>query len=286
MLGSVGVYPEVWCTPCGRSARGGDLTFFFPGWSRALATIQEHSGDWLYAVEFLDAFGNMIHKVCLTPESDSEAFRWWVELNHAANPAAELSPYARFASRVDDSDAHCADDASLLSENDFRALLRRSVEAETSVQILVANEGLAQGARMAPNCLRDDGDWIYLGNDICGLQLRIGRPSDISFRWSSSSSDWVLKAYESEAASSALFAEEMSKNDFLFGAWEIIDLLSLEVPQKICNRSQFALLHPVSSQILPMKHTTLLSLAGIIAAAALVVSQLGAAEPNPALPAR
>ncbi len=198
MLGSVGVYPEVWSTPCGRSARGGDLTFSFPCWSRALATIQERSGDWLYAAEFLDAFGNMIHKVCLTPESDSEAFRWWVELNHATSPTAELSPYARFAPAVDDSDAHCEDDASVLSEDDFRALLRRSIEEETSVQILVANEGLAQGARMVPNCLRDDGDWIYLGDSGCGLQLRTGRPSQLSFRWSSSSREWVLKAYESE----------------------------------------------------------------------------------------
>ena len=198
MLGSVGTYPEVWCTPCGRNGGGGDLTFFFPYWSRAFVTIQEQSGDWLYSVEFLDTFGKLIHRVCLTPESDSEAFRWWVELNHAANPVAELSPYTRFPSCVEGPDAFCGKDASFLSENDFRALLRRLVETEISVQILVGNDGLVQGARMAPNCLRDDGGWIYLGDDDCGLQLRIGRPSQISFRWSSSSLDWVLKAYEPE----------------------------------------------------------------------------------------
>ena len=32
MLGSVGAYPEVFSTPCGRSARGGDFKFFFPNW--------------------------------------------------------------------------------------------------------------------------------------------------------------------------------------------------------------------------------------------------------------
>ena len=173
--------------------------FLFPYWSRAFVTIQEQSGDWLYSAEFLDTFGNLIHRVCLTPESDSEAFRWWVELNHAANPVAELSPYARFPSCVGDPDAFCEKDASFLSENDFRAFLRRLVETETSVQIFVGNDGLLQGARMAPNCLRDDGGWIYLGDDDCGLQLRIGRPSQISFRWSSSCLDWVLKAYEPEA---------------------------------------------------------------------------------------
>jgi Spy/CpxP family protein refolding chaperone len=51
--------------------------------------------------------------------------------------------------------------------------------------------------------------------------------------------------------------------------------------KKKCNLSGFALLHPASSKILPMKRTTFLSLAGIIGAAALVISQLAAADPNP-----
>jgi Spy/CpxP family protein refolding chaperone len=51
--------------------------------------------------------------------------------------------------------------------------------------------------------------------------------------------------------------------------------------EKTCNLSGFALLHPVSSKILPMKHAILLPLAAIIGVAALVISQLAAADPNP-----
>ena len=83
LLGTAGRYPEVWSTPCGRKARGGDLEFFFPPWSRAFATIEKESGSWIYAAEFVDSLRNVLHKIHLTAESDWEAFRWWVEINRA-----------------------------------------------------------------------------------------------------------------------------------------------------------------------------------------------------------
>ena len=57
VLGSIGGYPEVWCTPCGRSASGGNLRYFFPCWNRAFVTIEEQFGEWHYSVAFLDACG-------------------------------------------------------------------------------------------------------------------------------------------------------------------------------------------------------------------------------------
>ena len=134
--------PEVWCTPCGRSASGGDLRYFFPCWNRAFATIEEQSGEWLYLWPSSSTPArNVIHKVCLTPDSDLEAFRWWVGLNHAASPAAEISPYARSPSRVEGRPALCEEDVVLLSEQEFSALLRRTIQEEISIQIFVANEG-------------------------------------------------------------------------------------------------------------------------------------------------
>ena len=84
-----GGYPEVLTTPCGRSACGGEgeLKFFFPHWARAFASVERRARDWAYAVEFYDFRGDPIHKVFLTPESDLEAFRWWVGLNHAPDLA-------------------------------------------------------------------------------------------------------------------------------------------------------------------------------------------------------
>jgi putative heme degradation protein len=198
VMGSLGTYPQVWCTPCGRSACGGNLKYSFLCWSRAFVTIEEQSDNWHYSVEFLDAYGNVVHTIRLTPEADLEAFRWWVELNHAANPRAEISPHVRPPSRVEGPSDLCEEDLVALSRNDFVAVLRRMMQEEISIRILAGNDGLMQTAEMRPTHLREDAEWVYLADDSCGLRVRMGRLTEVLFRRSQSSSDWALKAYEPE----------------------------------------------------------------------------------------
>jgi hypothetical protein len=62
----------------------GSLEFDFRCWRRAIAIVEARPGGWLYAVEFSDSSGDVIHKICLTEQSDFEAFRSWVELNQTA----------------------------------------------------------------------------------------------------------------------------------------------------------------------------------------------------------
>ena len=200
VLGRVGVYPEVLTTPCGQSAGGGDgdFKFFFPQWARVFVTVEEHAGSWLYATEFQDACGEVIHKVCLTSESDLEAFRWWVELNQASNPSASFLRDMRSPSRVEGPAALCKGDARFLSGDDLRMLFRGMIETEVSVRISVGNEGLVQAARVRPNRLKEEGACVYLGDDESGLQLRVDRLAEVSLHCSLSSSNWILKAYEAE----------------------------------------------------------------------------------------
>lgn len=200
VLGSVGVYPEVLTTPCGRSDCGGDgeFKFFFPQWARAFVTVEEHAGSWLYATEFQDACGDVIYKVCLTSESDLQAFRWWVELNQASNPAPGFLRDMRSPSRVEGPAALCEGEARFLSGDDLRMLFRGMIETEVSVRISVGNDGLVQAARVRPDPLKEEGACIYLGDDESGLQLRVDRLADVSLHRSLISSNWMLKAYESE----------------------------------------------------------------------------------------
>lgn len=199
-LGVVGAYPEVLSTPCGRSACGGlgDLKFFFPNWARAFVTIEEQAGGWLHAVEFQDPWGEVIHKLFLMPESDFDAFRWWVEINHAPNPASECVREPRSPSRVEWPAAPCEGAVRFLSKDDFRGLLRRMIESEVSVRISVGNEGLVQTARVRPNRLKEDDGSIYLGDEATGIQLRVSRLAEVSVHRFCSSATWMLKAYESE----------------------------------------------------------------------------------------
>jgi putative heme degradation protein len=198
VLGKIGGYPEVWCTPCGRSASGGNLKFFFPCWSRAFVAIEKESGGWHYSVAFLDACANVLHTVCLTQDSDLEVFRWWVKLNHAGSPGAEISPHPRSPSRVEEPSGLCGGEAGQLSRQELSALLRRMIQEGISIQVFVSNDGLTQSAEMRPTHLREDEEWIYAADDSCGLRLRIARLTEIFFCGSSESSDWALKAFEPE----------------------------------------------------------------------------------------
>ena len=129
LLGTAGA-TEV-CPPLrSPNARGGDLEFFFPPWSRAFATIEKESGSWIYAAEFLDSLRNVLHKIHLTAESDWEAFRWWVEINRAPSPVAETTPYIRVRSGVGAGLASCEDEILPVSETVFRAMLRQIVQEE------------------------------------------------------------------------------------------------------------------------------------------------------------
>jgi putative heme degradation protein len=181
VLGKIGGYPEVWCTPCGQSASGGNLKFFFPCWNRAFVAIEEQSGEWHYSVAFLDACADVLHTVCLTQDSDLEAFRWWVKLNHAGSPGAEISPHLRPPSRVEESSGPCAGEAVQLSKQELSALLRRMIQEGISIQVFVGNDGLTQSAEMRPTHLREDEKWIYAADDSCGLRLRIARLTEIFF---------------------------------------------------------------------------------------------------------
>ena len=196
LLGTAGRYPEVWSTPCGRKARGGDLEFFFPPWSRAFATIEKESGSWIYAAEFVDSLRNVLHKIHLTAESDWEAFRWWVEINRAPSPVAETSPYVRVRSGVGVGLASCEDEILPVSETVFRAMLRQIVQEEFSVQVCLSNEGLAQRAEVSAKFLREKRDSLLLAAVNCGLQTRPGDLGEICFQRSRTSPGWALKAYE------------------------------------------------------------------------------------------
>ena len=93
VLGTICEYPEVDSVPCGHcgSAVDGSLEFDFTSWQRAVAVVEARGSGWLYAVEFFDGNGEVIHKICLTEQSDFETFRCWVELNQTI---ADIQPGA------------------------------------------------------------------------------------------------------------------------------------------------------------------------------------------------
>ncbi len=213
-IGTEGVYPEVLTTPCGQSACGGDgdLKFFFPSWASAFVTVEENAGHWSHGVEFPDFYGEVIHKVLLTSHSNLDAFCWWVDMNHAPNPAAGHAPESRSPCRVEGSAALCEEDIRLLSQDDFRRFLRGLIESEIPVRISVGNDGLVQTVRITPNRLQEDDVSIYLGGEKAGLQLRKDRLAEVSLHRLCGFSTWILKAHESEGFVACAIAPTRSQD--------------------------------------------------------------------------
>jgi putative heme degradation protein len=216
-----GAYPEVLTTPCGRNACGGEgeLKFFFPHWARAFASVERRARDWAYAVEFYDFRGDPIHKVFLTPESDLEAFRWWVGLNHAADLAVRQVRGLRSPPRIEGPGALCEADARLLSKQSFRRFLRRLIEAELPIRISVGNEGLVQTVRVTPDRLQEDAQSIYLGGERTGVQLRKDWLAEVSLHRSCSSFGWILKAHESEGFVACAIEPARGEDAELWDGW-------------------------------------------------------------------
>ena len=194
-LGHLGPYPEIWSTPCGQSGWDEDrgLKFFFSGWARGFVTVEQQVAGWLYAVEFQDFHGEVIHKVLLTPESNLDAFLWWLKINQASNCLSGSAPEKRSFDRVAGRAPFDVPRASQLSVDILRDLLRTMIETETRIRISVENDGLKQSLSITSSRLREDRSSIYFGDEETGLQLRLDQLSGIALHRSANPSTWRVQ---------------------------------------------------------------------------------------------
>ena len=192
-LGHLGPYPEIWSTPCGQSGWDEDrgLKFFFSGWARGFVTVEQQVADWLYAVEFQNFHGEVIHKVLLTPESNLDAFLWWLKINQASNCLSGSAPEKRSFDRV--RAPFDVPPASQLSVDILRDLLRTMIETETRIRISVENDGLKQSLSITSSRLREDRSSIYFGDEETGLQLRLDQLSGIALHRLANPSTWRVQ---------------------------------------------------------------------------------------------
>ena len=194
-LGHVGPYPEIWSTPCGQGGWDDDrgLRFFFSGWAHGFVTVEQQEAGWLYAVEFQDFHGEVIHKVLLTFESNLDAFLWWLKINQASNCLSGSAPEKRSFDRVTGRARFDVRRASQLSADILRDLLRTMIETETRVRISVENDGLKQSVSITSSRLREDRSSIYFGDEETGLQLRLDQLSGIALHRSANPSIWRIQ---------------------------------------------------------------------------------------------
>ncbi len=226
VLGTIRSYPGVLAAPCGHCACGEDGTteYHFASWSRASVSVEEQRSGWLYAVEFADHSGDVLHKICLTAGSDFEVFRSWVEL-HQGGPQ---KPAARFPDRMphagDASPSHPA--GILLSPASVPAILQRLMDEKRTAQFVIGNEGFVQGADLLPHAIRQDGQWIFANDEECGLHLRTARIAEVRRQrvcWRDGASNLIIRLHEPEgrlicAVAPPRFSEAPAWDEFVTAA--------------------------------------------------------------------
>lgn len=201
VLGRIGAYPELMSASCGHCAcaTDGSMEYYFAGWNRASVSIDEQPGGWLYSVEFFDACGETIHKICLTSDSDFEAFRDWVELHQSTDQGLAHEDFPR---RSHDDVAICVPDgAVLLQASAVQALLHRMISEKRSAQFVVGSDGFVQGADILPATMQENGQWLFVSDEDCGLHLRHGRLAEVYLLRTGPAGEpgqWVLKANDPE----------------------------------------------------------------------------------------
>lgn len=218
VLGRISPYPQVEGAACGHCARAADGTmeFYFSRWNRAAVSVGETNGKWIYAVEFQDAFGETLHKICLTEDSDFEAFREWVELNQAVSIDHLRESEARES--LCEGSAFPEGDLIFLETPAVGHLFARLIDENRGVHVVVGNEGFVQGAELCPEKSRVSGQWTFLSDECCGLHLRHARLAEVCLQRVHWHEDvWVLRIYEPEGRLACVFAPAQGSD---YAAWD------------------------------------------------------------------
>jgi putative heme degradation protein len=178
----------------------GSLEFDFTSWARGTAVVESRREGWLYAVEFSDHSGEVIHKICLTEQSDFEAFRAWVELNQSSSASRGFDG-VRVASWLENSFLLSASDGETLRSEALSTFFQEATGERGGFQVIVGNEGAVQGVAMTPTVFRRDREWIFVGDKVAGVHLRVAKLAEVFLQTIAQS--LALKAFDRKVVSSA-----------------------------------------------------------------------------------
>jgi putative heme degradation protein len=216
VLGRISEYPEVDSVPCGHCgcAVDGSLEFDFTSWQRAVAIVEARPDGWLYAIEFSDFSGEVIHKVCLTEQSDFEAFRSWVELNQTTGGTRFDCRNSRCNSLLENTMVLGASGAELLRSEALCVFFQMAAAERSAFRAIVGNDGAVQIAQVSPTIFRKNGQWIFAGDESSGIHVRVERLAEIFLHDIGGS--LALKACDQEGR---LVCAVAPPHDLDFGPW-------------------------------------------------------------------
>lgn len=202
VLGKYLHYPTLALDPAHAVAADldGEFDLTLTAWSQARAIHLRNAQSHQYAVEFLGHRGQILHKVCLSPESKFDAFLEWVQVHQATPEWDDAAPWRRMpagdiaepASESIHPEAHVFVEPARLVH-----WLRAAIERQLPIQALAGNDGIVQGHCFVPRSLQEKGPWIFASSDEVGLHLDPEKIAHLVLHdiAPDEPSCWTLKAY-------------------------------------------------------------------------------------------
>ncbi|MFZ0711259.1 MAG: ChuX/HutX family heme-like substrate-binding protein [Terrimicrobiaceae bacterium] len=181
VLGRISGYPEVASVPCGQCGRAvdGSLDFDFTSWQRAVAIVEARPGGWLYSIEFSDFSGDVIHKICLTKQSDFETFRSWIELNQTASGGPLEHTSTRHGAWLENTVVLSASGAEPLRNDALRVFVQMATAERWAFRAIVGNAGAVQAAQVTPTAFSRNGQWFFAGDETSGVHVRVEKLGEL-----------------------------------------------------------------------------------------------------------
>lgn len=174
-----------------------DLTL--PAWSHARAIHLRNPQSHQYAIEFLGHQGQTLHKICLSPESQFDAFLEWVQV-HQAVGEVDLATWSRIPANDDPewtAESIAPEARVFVDPARLVHWLRAAIERELPIQVLAGNDGIVQGHCFVPRSLQEKGPWVFISSDEVGLHLDPAKIAHLVLHniAPDGSPCWTLKAY-------------------------------------------------------------------------------------------
>lgn len=135
-----------------------DLRF----WHQACVREYRHGCGWSYSIEIANPYGQLIHKICLTGESDFSQFLDWVQIHQGTGEEPAWHPgVSLFATESPRG----------LSPTTLAKFFHPLAEEKTPVQITVGNEGIHHSHTLVFEQIREIGDWLFCSNGSVGWHV-------------------------------------------------------------------------------------------------------------------
>lgn len=202
VLGVLGSYPGLEFATDGSAGRSCacSLGMEFTPWDSAMAVAEERGCCAAHYLDFCDGNGEVLHRICLSEESDLGAYLEWVLLHQGTTegpPCGAVRPFVYNRWRTVPQ-RHWFDYEEVFEVPPVLVgeLFDAARRGRVPLDCVVANHAVMQAAEFIPQAVRPVSNWTFASDDRVGLHFDPAAFSSVLIHQSAEAGSPGLKAFD------------------------------------------------------------------------------------------